>query len=50
MNTDGTYEVLIDNESAQKGSLTEDGDVPPPKKIKDKTEQTENFDNGLKKD
>ena len=35
VNTDGTYEVLIDNESAQKGSLTEDWDFLPPKKIKD---------------
>jgi len=35
VNTDGTYEVLIDNESAQKGSLTEDWDMLPPKMIKD---------------
>merc|ERR1711963_595446 len=28
---DGTYEVLIDNESAQKGSLDEDWDFLPPK-------------------
>ena len=35
MNTDGTYEVLIDNESAQTGSLTDDWDFLPPKKIKD---------------
>jgi len=35
LNTDGTYEVLIDNESAQKGSLTEDWDFLPPKTIKD---------------
>ena len=35
VNPDGTYEVLIDNESAQKGSLTEDWDFLPPKKIKD---------------
>ena len=34
MNTDGTYEVLIDNESAQIGSLTDDWDFLPPKKIK----------------
>merc|ERR1712209_371878 len=32
---DGTYEVLIDNESAQKGSLDEDWDFLPPKMIKD---------------
>merc|ERR1712241_1176021 len=35
VNPDGTYEVLIDNESAQKGSLEEDWDILPPKKIKD---------------
>jgi len=35
LNTDGTYEVLIDNESAQKGSLAEDWDFLPPKTIKD---------------
>jgi len=35
LNVDGTYEVLIDNESAQKGTLTEDWDFLPPKKIKD---------------
>merc|ERR1719422_2585636 len=34
VNTDGTYEVLIDNESAQTGSLTDDWDFLPPKKIK----------------
>jgi len=35
VNTDGTYEVLIDNESAQKGSLTDDWDMLPAKMIKD---------------
>jgi len=35
VNPDGTYEVLIDNESAQKGSLTDDWDFLPPKTIKD---------------
>merc|ERR1712172_170462 len=35
VNPDGTYEVLIDNESAQKGSLEEDWDILPPKLIKD---------------
>merc|ERR1712142_1123523 len=35
VNPDGTYEVLIDNESAQKGSLTDDWDFLPPKKVKD---------------
>merc|ERR1711963_1303627 len=32
---DGSYEVLIDNESAQKGTLEEDWDFLPPKNIKD---------------
>merc|ERR1712002_27998 len=35
LNTDGSYEVLIDNESAQKGTLTDDWDFLPPKKNKD---------------
>merc|ERR1712241_370585 len=35
VNPDGTYEVLIDNESAQTGSLTDDWDFLPPKMIKD---------------
>jgi len=35
LNTDGTYKVLIDNESAQEGALTDDWDILPPKKIKD---------------
>merc|ERR1712107_597399 len=35
VNPDGTYEVLIDNESAQTGSLTDDWAFLPPKKIKD---------------
>ena len=32
---DGTYEVLIDNEKAESGSLEDDWDFLPPKKIKD---------------
>merc|ERR1712077_79082 len=32
---DGSYEVLIDNESAQKGTLEDDWDFLPPKMIKD---------------
>jgi len=32
---DNTYEVLIDNEKSQVGSLEEDWDMLPPKKIKD---------------
>merc|ERR1712110_226084 len=35
VNPDGTYEVLIDNESAQKGALEDDWDILPPKKIRD---------------
>lgn len=35
VNTDGTYEVLIDNEKAESGSLEEDWDFLPPKEIKD---------------
>jgi len=35
VNPDGTYEVLIDNESAQKGALTDDWDFLPAKTIKD---------------
>jgi calreticulin len=32
---DGKYEVLIDNEKAESGSLEEDWDFLPPKQIKD---------------
>lgn len=32
---DNTYEVLIDNEKVESGSLEEDWDFLPPKKIKD---------------
>merc|ERR1711973_937163 len=35
VNPDRTYEVLIDNEKAESGSLEEDWDFLPPKKIKD---------------
>merc|ERR1712172_344442 len=35
VNPDGTYEVLIDNESAQKGSIEDDWDILPAKMIKD---------------
>jgi len=35
LNPDGTYEVLIDNEKAESGSLTDDWDFLPPKMIKD---------------
>jgi len=33
--TDNTYEVLIDNKTSESGSLEEDWDILPPKKIKD---------------
>ena len=35
VNPDGTYEVLIDNEKAESGTLTDDWDFLPPKEIKD---------------
>lgn len=39
INTDGTYEVLIDNEKAESGSFTDDWDFLPPKTIKDPAEK-----------
>merc|ERR1711970_311564 len=51
VNPDGTYEVLIDNESAQKGSLEEDWDILPPKKIKDpEAKKPEDWDDRAKID
>jgi len=48
---DGTYEVLIDNESAQKGSLDEDWDFLPPKMIKDpEASKPEDWDDRAKID
>merc|ERR1712123_337613 len=35
LNTDGSFEVLIDNEKAESGTLTDDWDFLPPKTIKD---------------
>jgi len=35
LSPDNSYEVLIDQESAQKGKIEEDWDILPPKKIKD---------------
>jgi len=35
VNPDGTYEVLIDNEKAESGTLVDDWDILPPKEIKD---------------
>merc|ERR1711902_253171 len=48
---DGSYEVLIDNESAQKGTLEEDWDFLPPKKIKDpEVSKPEDWDDRAKID
>merc|ERR1712055_1105092 len=47
----GTYEVLIDNESAQKGELEADWDFLPPKKIKDpEASKPEDWDDRAKID
>jgi len=35
LNADNTYEVLVDQESVQKGKIEEDWDILPPKMIKD---------------
>merc|ERR1712110_1127001 len=51
VNPDATYEVLIDNESAQKGSLEDDWDILPPKKIKDpEAKRPEDWDDRAKID
>ena len=51
VNPDGTYEVLIDNESAQKGAIEEDWDILPPKKIKDpEAKKPEDWDDRAKID
>merc|ERR1712152_45949 len=48
---DGSYEVLIDNEPAQKGTLEEDWDFLPPKKIKDpEAKKPEDWDDNAKMD
>lgn len=48
---DGSYEVLIDNESAQKGTLEEDWDFLPPKMIKDpEAKKPEDWDDRAKID
>merc|ERR1712012_539841 len=48
---DGSYEVLIDNESAQKGTLEEDWDFLPPKQIKDpEAKKPEDWDDRAKID
>jgi len=49
--TDGSYEVLIDNESAQKGTLEDDWDFLPPKMIKDpEAKKPEDWDERAKID
>ena len=51
VNPDGTYEVLIDNESAQKGSIDEDWDILPAKMIKDpEAKKPEDWDDRAKID
>lgn len=48
---DGSYEVLIDNESAQKGTLEDDWDFLPPKMIKDpEAKKPEDWDERAKID
>jgi len=48
---DGTYEVLIDNEKAESGSLEEDWDFLPPKMIKDpEASKPEDWDDRAKID
>merc|ERR1712021_154342 len=50
-NPDGTYEVLIDNESAQKGAIDEDWDILPAKMIKDpEAKKPEDWDDRAKID
>merc|ERR1712106_1128462 len=51
VNPDGTYEVLIDNESAQKGAIDEDWDILPAKMIKDpEAKKPEDWDDRAKID
>merc|ERR1712047_188827 len=48
---DGSYEVLVDNESAQKGTLEDDWDFLPPKMIKDpEAKKPEDWDDRAKID
>jgi len=45
VNPDNTYEVKIDNKKAESGSLEDDWDVLPPKKVKDsKAMKAEDWD------
>lgn len=51
LNPDQTYEVKIDNEKVESGSLEEDWDLLPPKKIKDpKAKKPEDWDDRAKID
>merc|ERR1712088_615872 len=51
VNPDATYEVLIDNESAQKGSIEDDWDILPAKMIKDpEAKKPEDWDDRAKID
>lgn len=48
---DQTYEVKIDNEKVESGSLEEDWDILPPKKIKDpEAKKPEDWDDRAKID
>jgi len=51
LNPDGSYEVLIDNEKAESGTLQEDWDFLPPKMIKDpEAKKPEDWDDRAKID
>lgn len=51
LNPDQTYEVKIDNEKVESGSLEEDWDILPPKKIKDpNAKKPEDWDDRAKID
>lgn len=51
LNPDQTYEVKIDNEKVESGSLEEDWDFLPPKKIKDpEAKKPEDWDDHAKID
>lgn len=51
LNPDQTYEVKIDNEKVESGSLEDDWDFLPPKKIKDpEAKKPEDWDDRAKID
>lgn len=51
LNPDSTYEVLIDNEKAESGTLVDDWDFLPPQKIKDpEAKKPEDWDDRAKID